>query len=181
MIFEKHLLSVSRAASQWLGILKSWRVFNDRLLLWRWFQGLVLPVLENCQCSAAYTHLKLLDRVVSGSSFLTVGVFQCNIEHRRSVSVISVLYKISVTKFSLFMVLYLCHIYYSAVTRGARVAHRYTYGLLRCWTAQYRRTFLPLSVSLWNDLADPAFDVVLLPDFKRIADGSYWPKFLAPF
>ena len=32
--FEKHLCSVSRAASQWLGILrKSWQVFHHKLLL----------------------------------------------------------------------------------------------------------------------------------------------------
>ena len=47
MIFEKHLRSVSSAASQRLGILrKSWRVFHDRLLLGRCFWGFVLPVLE---------------------------------------------------------------------------------------------------------------------------------------
>ena len=40
MTFEKHLCSVSRAASQRLGILrKSWRVFHDRLLLGRCFRG----------------------------------------------------------------------------------------------------------------------------------------------
>ena len=49
MTFEKHLRSVSRAASQRLGILrKSWRVFHDRSLLGRWFRGFVLPVLEYC-------------------------------------------------------------------------------------------------------------------------------------
>ena len=49
MIFEKHLRSVSRAASQGLGILrKSWRLFHDRSLLWRCFRGFVLPVLEYC-------------------------------------------------------------------------------------------------------------------------------------
>ena len=38
MTFEKHLHSVSRAASQRLGILrKSWRVFYDRSLLGRFF------------------------------------------------------------------------------------------------------------------------------------------------
>ena len=59
--------SVSRAASQWLGVLrKSWQVFNDRLLLGRCFRGFVLPVLEYCAvwCSAADTHLRLLERVV---------------------------------------------------------------------------------------------------------------------
>ena len=71
LTFEKHLRSVSRAASQRLGILrKSWRVFHDRMLIGRCFWDFVLPVLEYCsavRCSAADTHLKLLDRVVSGA------------------------------------------------------------------------------------------------------------------
>ena len=74
MTFEKHLRSISRAASQRLGILrKSWRVFHDRLLLGRCFCGFVLPVLEYYSvvwCSAADTHLKTTDRVVSGACFL---------------------------------------------------------------------------------------------------------------
>ena len=44
-------------------------------------------------CSAADTHLKLLDHIVSGASFSTGGVFECDLEHRRSVSVLCVLYK----------------------------------------------------------------------------------------
>ena len=75
MKFEKLLHSVFRAASQRLCILrKSWRVFNDRSLLGRCFQGFVLPVLQYCSagwCSAVNTHLKLLDRAVSGARFLT--------------------------------------------------------------------------------------------------------------
>ena len=70
MTFEKHLRPFSRAAFQRLGILrKSWRVFHDRSLLERCFPGFVLPVLEYCSavwCSAADTHLKLLDLAVSG-------------------------------------------------------------------------------------------------------------------
>ena len=47
MTFEKHLRSVSSAASQRLGILrKSWRVFHDGALLGRCFRGFVLPVLS---------------------------------------------------------------------------------------------------------------------------------------
>ena len=47
MIFQKHLRSVSRAASQRLGILrKSWLVFHDRSLLGRCFRCFVLPVFE---------------------------------------------------------------------------------------------------------------------------------------
>ena len=104
MTFEKHLrLSVSRAASQPLDILrKSWQVFHDRLLLGRCFRGFVLPVLEYCSavwCSAAETHLRLLDRVsldywISGARFLTGSVLECDLAHRRSVAVLSMLYKI---------------------------------------------------------------------------------------
>ena len=98
MTFEKHLRSVFRAASQSLGILrKCWRVFHDRSLLGRCFRGFVLPILEYCSavwCSAADTHLKLLDRAVNGSRFLTLGVFECDIAHRRSVTVLCMLYKI---------------------------------------------------------------------------------------
>ena len=98
MTFEKHLRAVSTAASQRLGILrKSWRLFHDRSLLGRCFRGFVLPVLEYCSavwCSAADIHLKLLDRAVSGARFLTGGVFDCDISHRRSVAVLCMLYKI---------------------------------------------------------------------------------------
>ena len=50
---EKHLRTVSRAASQSLCLLQSWQVFHDRLLLGRCFWGFVLHVLE--YCSAACT------------------------------------------------------------------------------------------------------------------------------
>ena len=86
MTFQKYLRSVSIAASQPHGILrKSWQLFNDRLLLGRCFMEFVLPVLKYCSavwCSAADTHLKLLDPVVSGARFLTVGVFECELAHR---------------------------------------------------------------------------------------------------
>ena len=83
MTFEKHLCSVSRAASQRLGILrKSLQVFHDRWLLGRCIRCFVLPILEYCcavWCSAANTHLKLPDRVVSGANFLTRGVFDVKV------------------------------------------------------------------------------------------------------
>ena len=42
----------------------------------------------------ALKHLRLLDRVVSGSSFLAGCVFECNLSHRRSVAVLCMLFKI---------------------------------------------------------------------------------------
>ena len=77
------LRSVSRADFQRLSIMrKSCRVFHDRSLLGRCFRCYVLPVLEYRSavwCSAADTHLKLLDRAVNGSRFLTGDVFEWDI------------------------------------------------------------------------------------------------------
>ena len=74
-------------------------MFHDRSLLSRCFQCFVLPVLEYCSAvwfSAAEgdTHLKLLNRAVSGARFLTGGVVECDITGRRSVAVLCMLYKI---------------------------------------------------------------------------------------
>ena len=72
-------------------------MLNDRSLLGRCFRCSVLPVLEYCSavwCSAADTHHKLLDQAVSGARFLTGGVFEWDISHRRSVAVMCMLYKI---------------------------------------------------------------------------------------
>ena len=44
-------------------------------------------------CSAADTHLKLLDSVVIGDCFSTSGVLECNIAHLQSVSVLCMLSK----------------------------------------------------------------------------------------
>ena len=56
------------------------------------------------------------------------------------------------------------------VTRGALVAHQYTYAPPRCRTSQYRRTIIHLSISLWDDLA-PVFDGVVLAGFKSMANA----------
>ena len=140
LIFEKHLHLVSRAATLRLDILrKSWRVFHDRSLLERCFRSFVLLILEYCSavwCTAADTHLKLLDRAVSGAQFLTRGVLECDIAHRLSVAVLCMMYKIR------------CNPMYPhndalpgpyvpvRVTRGALVAHPYTYASPRCRTSQ---------------------------------------------
>ena len=75
--------------------------------------GFVLPVLDywsSVWCSAADTHLELLDRAVSGARFLTGGVFECDIAHRRSVAVLCMLYKIRCNPVNpLIMVLCLDH------------------------------------------------------------------------
>ena len=104
--------------------------------------------------------------------FLAGGVLDCNLVHRRrSVAELCMLFKIeSNPMHSLGGALPLPYVP-SRVTRGALVAHRHSFAPLRCRISQYCRTFVPLSVSLWNDLSDPVFDGVGLSGFKNRANA----------
>ena len=103
-----------------------------------------------------------------------------DIAHCRSVAVLCMLYKIR------------CNPVYPLngalpgpyvpvrVIRGALTVHRYTYAPPRCRTSECSRIFIPLAVSLWNDVANPVFDGVGLAGFKSRANPMlfYWPKLL---
>ena len=108
-------------------------------------------------CSVADTHLKLVDRVVSGARFLTGGVFECDIAHRRSVVLLCMPYKIWCNPMHPLNDALPGPCVPVLVTRGPLVGHLYTYAPPRYRTSQYHWTFVPFSVSQWNDLADPVF------------------------
>ena len=115
-------------------------------------------------------NLKQLDRVVSGARFLTAGVLEFDIAHRRSVTVLCMHYMIrcnSMHPFYLYSALPVPYVPVR-VTRGGLVTHQYTFAPPRCRTSQYRWTFIPFSVSLWNHLTDPIFDGVGLVGFKSM-------------
>ena len=159
----------------------SWQVFHvhDRLLLGRFFRGFVLPVWEYCSavwCSAADTHRTLLDRVISGASFLTLDVFECDLAHRWSVAVLCMLYKIKCNPM---------HPLYGAlpvryvpvrVTRGAVIAHRYTYAPSRCRTSQYRRIFFPCQYLCGTILVTPCSMVCDWLVSRAGPMHFYWPS-----
>ena len=153
---------------------KSWQVFHDRSLLLRSFWSVVLSVLEYCSavwCSAADSHLNLLDRVVRSAGFLAGDVLECNLAHRRSVAQLCMLFKIkSNPMHPLSGALPLPYVP-APVTLGALVVHRQSFAPPRFRTSQYHRTFVPLSVSLLNDLSDPVFDRVGLAGFKSRANA----------
>ena len=103
--------------------------------------------------------------------FWTGGVFDCDLAHRLSVGVLSMLYNITCKP---------KHPHYDAlpvtyvpmrVTRDTVIGNRYTYEHPRCRNSQYRRTFIRLLVSLWNDLGDPVFDDMGLTGFKSRANA----------
>ena len=93
------------------------------------------------------------------------GVFECDISHRRYVAVLCMIYK------------FRCNPVYplNGALPGPYMPARVTRGALvtpRCRTLQYSRTFIPFSVSLWNDLANPVFDGVGLPGFQSRDNAS---------
>ena len=105
--------------------------------------------------------------VVSGACLLAGGVLNCDLSHRRSVAVLCMLYKIRCNPKNPLCGALPVPYMPVRVTRGALIAHRYTYAPPRCRTSQYRIIFILLSVSLWNDLVDPVFDGMGLAGFKR--------------
>ena len=113
-------------------------IFRDRLIIGRCFCGFVLPVLEYCSavwCSAADTHLKLLDLVVSDACFTAGGVLNCDLSHRRSVAVLCMLYKIRCNPMHPLCGALPVPCVKVRVTRGTLIAHRYTYAPPRCRTS----------------------------------------------
>ena len=56
------------------------------------------------------------------------------------------------------------------VTRGAVIAQRYVIRLPVAEPYSMRRSFIPLSVFLWNDLGDPVLDGVEQASFKSRAN-----------
>ena len=112
-----------------------------------------------------------LIKIVRSAGFLAGGVLECNLAHRRSVEELCMIFKIRCNPMHpLSGALPLPYVP-ARVTRGALVAHRHSFAPPRCKTSQYRRSFVPLTVSLWNDLSDPVFEGVGLADFKSRANA----------
>ena len=156
----------------------------DRSLLGRCFRGFVLPVQEYSSAvwySAADTHLRLLDQIVSGASFLTGGVFECDLAHRRCVAVLCMLYKIRCKTMHPLCGALLVPYVPVRVTRGTVIAHPFTYVTPSCRTSQHRRNFIPLSVSLQNDLSDPCSMVWDWWVSRAGPTPFYWPSCLLIF
>ena len=125
-------------------------------------------------CSLNYRSLKVWCR------FLTWGVFESNIAHRRSVAVLCMLYKIMCNPMHPFHgTLHVPHVPVR-VARGALDPLRHNYESLCRRTSQHSRTFIPISVSLWT---------ILMTQYSMMSDWRvlrakpmffHWPKLLVP-
>ena len=121
---------------------------------------------------AADTHLNLLDRAVSGARFLTGGVFERDIAHRRSVAVLCMLYKIRCNPMHpLIMMRYLDLSASAGYTRCPICTSVYLCGTSLQNLAVPRDFCCPLSVPMERSIADPVFDGVGLAGFKSRANA----------
>ena len=173
LLYQKDLIGTLR---------KSWRVYHDRSLLGRYFRGFVLPFLEYCSavwCQAADTHLKLLDRAVSGARFITGGVFECDIAHRQSLAVLCMLYEIRCNAIRPLNGAHPGPYVPVRVTRRALFAYRLVY---LCPASQQNLAvpqdfYVLLSVPLERSCGHH-IHVVELAGFRSRANCFYWHKLL---
>ena len=100
-------------------------------------------------------------------------MIECDISHRRSVAVLCTLHKIRYNPVHPLNGALPGPYVPARVTRGAMVARFCSEAVHKCTDVQPEsRTFIPFSVSLWNDLANPVFDGVGLAGFKSRANAS---------
>ena len=105
-------------------------------------------------------------------------MFECDLAYRLSVAVLCMLYKIRCNP--MHPLSGALHVLVR-VTHSAVIAHRYTYEPPYCRTSEYSRSFIPLSVSLWNDLSDLIFDGWDWWVSRAGPMPFYWPICSLPF
>ena len=110
-----------------------------------------------------------MDRVFRSAVFLDGGILECNLAHQQSETVLCLLFKIKPNPIHPPSGALPLPYVPARVTRGAYGAHRHSFAPPRCGTSQYRGTFVPLSVSRWNELSDTLFDGVESAGFKSRA------------
>ena len=167
--FEKHIRSMSSSIAQKTGILrKSFKIFGEQSILRNCFNSFILPIFEYCSpvwCSAAVSHLKLLDRNLNAIKFL-IPDLEIDLWHRRAVSSLCMLYKIFHNKDHPVYTLLPSMYQPRRVTRNAVAAHSSTFSSIRLNTNQYSRSFVPAITKLWNGLPSSVVESVELQKFK---------------
>ena len=146
MIFEKHVKQLLKDLVSW-GSPCEYSMRDH--FLGDAFGVLPCRFLEYCLavwCPAADTHLKLLIHVVIGTRFLTGCVFEYALFIVDLWQYCVCWISSGVNRCTFLMMLYLCHM----CQWGLHAVLWSHIGIL-----MHLRTFNPLSVSLWNDLADP--------------------------
>ena len=174
LTFERHVRSVASSASQRIGILRRARnIFDSAEVMQHCFRSFMLPILEYASvvwCSAAVSHLAMLDRIVNRCSQLMNDVVPHCLDNRRSVAGLCMLYKIrDRVRHPLFSCLPV-PFQRDRLTRRTEALHEFALEPVRHRTNQYARSFIPAFVDKWNDLDNSVFAGVGLGSFKTLVN-----------
>ena len=172
--FESQIRAIVASTSSRIGILrKVSSLFSDAEVVTRSFWSYILPLLEYCSpvwSSAAACHLSLLDRIVRRAASLSEGKVKCDLVHRRQVASLCMFFKIFHNEEhpvrSHFPPLFVP----TRFTRRIAALHDFVLTAPRFRTVQYSRSFVPASVTLWNELAGCVFDGPNLSSFKSLVN-----------
>ena len=169
LTFETLIHSVSRAAAQRHDSLrKSRQVFLGRSLLLGYFWSLSCrsrSIAEQCGVQLPI-HTLNYSTELSGMLVFSWRVLECYLVHLRSVAVLCMLFQIK----SIPMHLLSGALPFKYVG-GAFIANNHSFALPSFRTSQHSRTFVPISVSLRNDLGCPVYEGVGLAGFKSKANA----------
>ena len=121
-------------------------------------------------CSAAVSHLKLLDRNLNAIKFL-IPELAVDLWHQRAVSSFCMLYEIFLNVDHPVHTLLPSVYQPPRLTRNALGAHSCTFSSIRLNTSQYSRSFIPATTKLWNSLPSCVVESLELQKFKLGANA----------
>ena len=169
LTFEKHIRSLCSSLSRTAGLLRKCnRVYRSQAILKNCFYSFLLPSFEYCApvwCSAADSHLILLDRVLHRIEAL-IPDLNIDLRHRRSVASMCMFFKIINNP---------RHPLHSFIPPASVPARRTRYSMRlntrslfieRLNTSQFQRCFVPRCVEVWNFLPNDLVEMVDLQKFK---------------
>ena len=157
LTFEKHIRTLASSISQKTGLLrKCYRCFRDEDVIIRSFFAFILPCFEYCSAvwsSAAATHLRLLDRALSGIRFL-IPDLNIDLAARRDTAGLCLLFKIF-NSLNHPMKVKLPHRFVPGrATRLAGSMNSLAFQKVRFNTNQFSRCFILCICEKWNKLPD---------------------------
>ena len=175
MTFERHIVNVTSSAARSMGIVRrASKIFGTQEVLTTCFRSYCLSRLEYCApCwwSSAEMHLGLLDGVVRRGERLC-GRRLCDLEHRRHVSCLCMLYKIYNNPDNVLRDA-LVPAQPARVTRASSSAHAHQFKPVRCKTKQFKRCFIPRAIQEWNGLPGWVFESENLQKFKEAVNRHF--------
>ena len=171
LTFKNYIDFVSSRASSKIGIIrKAYHIYSDPNINLTCFRSFVLPLLEYCSpvwASASETHLNSLNKVFNQAKFLFPNNGNYDLSHRRTISSLSVFYKIHHNPNHPLAQAMPGPRVFNRDTRSSHTLHPHCVTLPRARTEQFKRSFIPSTSSVWNKLPPAAFIGDDLNCFKR--------------